>query len=200
MTEMAKKHDIPKAEELQGAALKLAGTYVSNKKAVALGEVGRAHFPVDHLMKEAMERVLLKALETAHDAGCPVVVHSEELDEGGYKHIATIAKQVGVSPERVVKHYARAYLPPSLRHGLVPSFLAKRELVLKAMQGEGYWFLETDYLDDPVRPGKVLALETVPRRVAWVGAMEDASSLVERLSTPFVKAPKHVYGLDLVRK
>jgi TatD-related deoxyribonuclease len=200
MVEVAKKHGLEVAEKLQCDALQLAGKYVAEKKAVALGEAGRAHFPIDAAMKTAMERVLLKAMEVARDADCPIVLHTEEFNETTYRTMSQLAKQVGIAPERVIKHYARAYLPPASRHDLVPSFLAKRELVLKALEDKGMWFLETDYLDDPSRPGKVLSLETIPRRVHWIGAMMDTSTMVEKLSTPFVKAPKKIYGLDLMRK
>jgi TatD-related deoxyribonuclease len=200
MVEGAKLHGLEAAEKLQCEALQLAGKYVAEKKAVALGEAGRAHFPIDVPMKEAMERVLLRAMEVARDAGCPIVLHTEEFNEATYRSMAQLAKKVGISPERVIKHYARAYLPPPSRYDLVPSFLAKRELVLKALEDKGMWFLETDYLDDPARPGKVLSLETIPRRVHWIAAMMDAATMVEKLSTPFVKAPKKIYGLDLARK
>jgi TatD-related deoxyribonuclease len=200
MVEVAKKHGLEMAEKLQCDALQLAGKYVSEKKAVALGEAGRAHFPIEAPMREAMERVLIRAMEVARDVGCPIVLHTEDFNEATYRSMAQTAKKVGIPPEKVIKHYARAYFPPASRHEVVPSFLAKRELVLKALEDKGTWFLETDYLNDPERPGKVLSLETIPRRVHWIGAMMDSPTMVEKLSTPFVKAPKKVYGLDLARK
>ncbi len=52
--------------------------------------------------------------------------------------------------------------------------------------------METDYIDDPDRPGAVLGPKTVPRRVRWMldEGWEDA------VETAHVETPKDVYGID----
>jgi TatD-related deoxyribonuclease len=190
---------LERAEELQVESIGLAGRYVREGRAVALGEVGRAHFPVEEPLRTAQERILAHAMVTAKDVGCPLVLHTEDLDGAGYSGLATAAQKVGFPVGKLIKHYARSYLPPSSRSGLVPSFLAKREVVQRALGDDGPWFLETDYLDDPSRPGAVLALETVPKRVAWIRSLDGGQELVERMRIPFVDSPKKVYGLELER-
>ena len=54
------------------------------------------------------------------------------------------------------------------------------------------WFLETDFLDDPARPGAVLDLATVPRRALAIA--EAAPDGAERLRIPFVESVQKVYG------
>lgn len=194
------------AETLQRQALRLAADLVLDDQAVALGEVGRAHFPVDPPIAEALDRVLVAALETARDVGCPAVLHTEDLEAEGYRDIALHARNVGFSLDRLVKHYARTYRPPAERVGIIPSFLAKREVLLDALADPGPWFLETDFLDDPSRPGTVLPLETIPRRVRWLAQQKldlsgsGGEGWDSRLAIPFVSSPKKVYGLDLERK
>ncbi len=183
---------LTRAVELHRAALELAGREVEEHRAVALGEVGRPHFPVPAAVADACEEVFSHALEVARDVGCPAVVHSDDLDPAGYRRLAGLAARVSFPPEKLVKHYARTVLGPSDRVGVVPSYLARRDLVRASLDHPGPWFWETDFLDDPARPGAVLDLETVPRRARMVS---DDPSLVDRLRIPFVESVQRVYGI-----
>jgi TatD-related deoxyribonuclease len=194
---------ILRAEALQLEAMSLAASYVEDERAVALGEVGSAHFPVDARTSEALERILRAAIGMARDLGCPLVLHTEELLPEGYRRLGGMAGQEGISPDHLVKHYARPYRPPTERFGITPSFLARKEVLREALADPGPWFLETDYLDDPARPGAVMSLETVPKRVRelWRAASTEGEreGLVRSLSIPFVEGPQKLYGLDLRR-
>lgn len=183
------------AESVHAAALELAGQWVREHRAVALGEVGRPHFAVPTELGSAVERLFLQALETARECGCPAIVHSEDLDAPGYGRLAELARRAGLAPARVVKHYARATVPAESRDGVVPSYLARRELALESLSAPGPWFWETDFLDDPTRPGAVLDLATIPRRAAWV--YDTHRELADGLNVPFHSAVQAVYGLDL---
>jgi TatD-related deoxyribonuclease len=186
---------VPAALELQERALDLAGGWVRERRAVAIGEVGRPHFPVAEELRGPIESVFRHALEVACDVGCPVVVHSTDLDAAGYRELSAQAREVGVPPEHVVKHYARSRVPPGDRGGVVPSYLARRELVRDVAGDPGPWFLETDFLDDPSRPGAVLDLATIPRRArAFAERSPDAEAV---LAVPFVESVERVYGLRL---
>ena len=186
---------VPAALELQERALDLAGGWVRERRAVAIGEVGRPHFPVAEELRGPIESVFRHALEVAREAQCPVVVHSTDLDAAGYRELSAQAREVGVPPEHVVKHYARSRVPPGDRGGVVPSYLARRELVRDVAGDPGPWFLETDFLDDPSRPGAVLDLATIPRRArAFAERSPDAEAA---LAVPFVESVERVYGLRL---
>lgn len=190
------------AEELQHAAIDLALDRVREGRAVALGEVGRAHFPIDEPVKEALERVLDHALAGARQAGCPAVLHTGDLDASGYAELSQRVRQSGLSAEKALKHYARTYVPPEGRSGLTPSFLAKRDVVRSALGEGGPFFFETDFLDDPTRPGVALPLETVARRARSLLTSCEPSrfeELIRALSIPFEEAPRKVYGLELSR-
>jgi TatD-related deoxyribonuclease len=182
----------PAAVDLQRAAMALAGRFVEEDRAVALGEVGRPHFPVDESLAGPVEEVVRSAFEVGRDVGCPLVVHAEELDGAGFQGLAQVAAQTLFPVHRLVKHYHRAVLPVPEYHGAVPSYLAKRETVAAALPTSGPWFLETDYLDDPARPGAVLDLPTVPRRAVALAAA--GSEAVERLRIPFERSIQSVYG------
>jgi TatD-related deoxyribonuclease len=184
---------IPAAVELQHAALDLAGRWVREGRAVALGEVGRPHFALSPELSEAVEDVFRYALGVARDAGCPAVVHSEHLDGPGILALGHLAASEGFPLGKLVKHYQRTLVPPEFRTGAVPSYLARRELCAETLGEEGPWFWETDFLDDRTRPGAVLDLETIPRRARAVA--EKTPELVERLRIPFVTSIEQVYGI-----
>jgi TatD-related deoxyribonuclease len=184
---------VAQAAELQMQALDLAGTWVREHRAIALGEVGWPHFPVPEDRKVAATQIFQHALEVARDVGCPAVIHSEDLTPEGFRALSQQARAAGLSPERVVKHYVRTYLPAPERSGITPSFLAREEMVLTALNDAGPWFLETDFLDDPRRPGAVLDIATVPRRAAVIA--RDHPDQVERLRIPFVESVRKLYGI-----
>jgi TatD-related deoxyribonuclease len=183
------------AIQLQMEALDEAGRRVRDHRAVALGEVGRPHFPVEEeKVREASERVFDYAMAVAHDADCPAIVHCEDLSAEGYLDLMARARRAGLRPERIVKHYARArFFAP----GEIPvrSYLARRELISEVLDDPGPWFWETDFLDAPSRAGAVLDIATVPKRAKWVAA--HLPEKVERLRVPFEEAVRKVYGLSL---
>jgi TatD-related deoxyribonuclease len=173
-------------------ALDLAGRLVREGRAVALGEVGTPHFPVDEAMGRAGEAAVDHAFAVARESDCPAVVHSADLDAAGFQALAARATRAGLRPDRVVKHYARAVVATTERGGVVPSYLARRDLVNQALETPGPWFLETDFLDDPSRPGAVLDLATVPRRASAIA--DRGPEAAERLRIPFVHSFEQVYG------
>jgi TatD-related deoxyribonuclease len=181
------------AVDLQRSALDLAGRWVEEQRAVALGEVGRPHFPVDSALVNAAEQVFRHALAVARDAGCPAVVHSEDLSADGYRQLAALAASESFPLGKLVKHYAKSSVTPTESAGIVPSYLARRELVGEVLGRPGPWFLETDFLDDPRRKGAVLDIETIPRRAMAAVAKDPANA--DRLRVPFESAVDSVYGL-----
>jgi len=182
------------AVDLHRAALEAAGAEVRAGRAVALGEIGRPHFPVEPDVADAAEALFDHALGVARDVGCPAVVHSEDLDAAGYRALADRGHRAGLPPDRLVKHYARTVVAPAERAGVVPSILARRDLVRESLAHAGPWFWETDFLDDPARPGAVLDLATVARRAAAIAETEAGR---RALRVPFVESIERVYGLTL---
>lgn len=179
------------ALDLHRAALDLAGRWVRERRAVAIGEVGRPHFPVPEEIASAASAAFHHALRVAKEADCPVVVHSADLDAAGRTALAAEARAEGLPPQRLVKHYARTRFAPGA-DDIVPSYLARRELVRAVADDPMPWFLETDFLDDPARPGAVLDLATVPRRAAAIAG--DSPAAGDRLWIPFVASIERVYG------
>ena len=198
LLDMADALGLAQATEVLLKALDLAGQWVREHRAVALGEVGWPHFPIPADRATAARQVFQHALEVARDVGCPAVVHCEDLTADGYRNLSELARAANLADHRVIKHYVRTYVPSGDRSGITPSFLARKESLLAGLDDPPPWFLETDFLDDPRRPGAVLDLATVPRRAAAIA--RDYPDRVERLRIPFIESVYKLYGFTPERR
>jgi TatD-related deoxyribonuclease len=164
MIEIMEALPLEKAKELMMRGMELAAEYVTEGRALAIGEVGRPHFPVDQAILDASNEVLAYAMTLAKEEGCACVVHCESATPKVWGELAAMADRAGLPRHRVVKHFAPPHVGEALNLGLTPSVLASdRNAQDAAKLGRGF-LLETDYMDDPRRPGAVLGPATVPRR------------------------------------
>ena len=76
--------------------------------------------------------------------------------------------------------------------GPTKSVLADKDELELAIEEDEPFLMETDYIDDPERPGAVLGPKTVPRRVRWL--LEKGAD--EAIRTAHVETPNAVYGID----
>ncbi len=164
LIELEKIHGLQKAKQIMLEAMELAGRYVEDGLALAIGEVGRPHFPVSAELWEASNEILRHGMEVAKEKGCAIVLHTESASPETMKEFAEMARKVGLDTERVVKHYCGPLVLPEENFGLMPSVLASKESVDEAFRKGLRFLMETDFLDDPRRPGAVLNITTVPKR------------------------------------
>ncbi len=140
--------------------LDVVETYVEEKKVVAMGEFGRPHYPVSHEVFLEAHDYMVEALKRARLLDCPIQLHTESLDEKGGQELDKLVKELG--HEKVIKHFS----PPSLAYdGMIPSILATEPNITAAVSGKKRFLMETDFIDDPRRPGAVLGPKTVPKTV-----------------------------------
>lgn len=172
-----------------------AARLIADQQAIALGEIGRPHFPVSEEARVDCNRLLVYAMERAKELGCAVVLHTEDPTPATFAEFAQMASRAGLSPQRVVKHHSTPFTRPEDTHGLVPSILAKETLVSEAIKGGARFLLETDYIDDPRRPGAVLGPATVPKKTrAWLTSgllSEEACEIIHH------DLPESTYGIEL---
>ena len=179
--------------EVLRKGMAIAARHVAAGEAVALGEVGRPHFPVDADVWRASNEIMACAMETARDAGCAVILHTEDPTPETFREFAAMADRAGLPRGKVVKHHSTPFTRSGETQGVVPSLLAKEELVAEAVKGGGPFFLETDYMDDPRRPGAVLGPATVPKKTkTWLGS----GLLTEETAAAIHKdLPERTYGI-----
>jgi TatD-related deoxyribonuclease len=158
-----------RAADAMRRAIDLAAKSIREGKAVAFGEVGRPHFPVAADIVRACNDTVAYAMAQAKDIECAVVLHTEDPTPATFAEFAAMASRAGLDPKYVVKHHSTPFTRLEDTAGLVPSILAKEDLVAEALKGGPRFLLETDYIDDPNRPGAVLGPATVPKKTrAWL--------------------------------
>ena len=187
--------DLARAEALVLAGVEVAAELVAKGRAIGLGEVGRPHFQVAPDLLDAANRVFDRSLGLAKDLGCAAVVHTESTNPEVCLDIATRARLVGLDPGRVVKHYCPPLILPHENYGLMPSVLCSRPFCRESAKKGDRFMLETDYLDDPSRPGAVMALATVPKRT--YGLLQDGSFTQDLVQKVHESWPERAYGVDI---
>lgn len=176
---------IDRAAELMTAGLAVAAEYVAAGDAIGL-KSGRPHYPVDDDVREASNQVMRSAFSLAAEHDCAVQLHTEGGDD--FSDVAIWAEEAGLEPHRVVKHYADGPIT-----GPTPSVIARPDALERAVEQGDPFLMETDYLDDPERPGAVLGPKTVPRRVRWL-AEEGHEEAIRRAH---IDTPNRIYDLDM---
>lgn len=177
-------HSVDRARDLMMEGIDKAAAYAELSEAVAI-KSGRPHYEVDDDIWDAANEVLRYALEVAADAGLAVQLHTEQSED--LTAIGDWAREAGLPPEQVVKHYSNGRLA-----GITPSVMSREEYLETAIDQREPFLMETDFIDDPERPGAVLGPKTVPRRVDWL--LEGGHEAT--VNVAHVETPKAIYGID----
>jgi TatD-related deoxyribonuclease len=172
------------AADLMCAGLDRAAEFVRDGRALAL-KSGRPHYEVTDAVWEASNRVMRHAFELGAEVGCAVQLHTEATDD--LTEVAAWAEARGLPAHKVVKHYAGGSLA-----GPTPSVMSEKGRLEVAAAADDPFLMETDFVDDPDRPGAVLGPKTVPRRVRWL--LESGHD--EAVERAHVETPRVVYGID----
>jgi TatD-related deoxyribonuclease len=172
------------AADLMCAGLDRAAEFVRDGRALAL-KSGRPHYEVTDAVWEASNRVMRHAFELGAEVECAVQLHTEATDD--LTEVAAWAEARGLPAHKVVKHYAGGSLA-----GPTPSVMSEKGRLEVAAAADDPFLMETDFVDDPDRPGAVLGPKTVPRRVRWL--LESGHD--EAVERAHVETPRVVYGID----
>ena len=186
---------VERAVEIMKDGMDIAGEIVQEGKAVAIGEIGRPHFPVAPEIARASNEIMRYGMEVAAGLGCAVVLHTESASPESMREIAGIADSAGLDRGKVVKHYSPPLVLEEENHGLFPSVLASRSSVSEALRKGTRFVMETDYLDDPSRPGAVMSITTVPKRTKALLASGSVSE--EILWRVHKDNAEKVYGITI---
>ncbi len=191
---LSQKHGARKAMDIMKGGMELAGKYVKEGKAIGIGEIGRPHFAVDEETLAASNEIMKYGMMIAKDVDCAVVLHLESGGEPLYREIAEIAFTISFPLHRIVRHYAPPIVDEKKTHGIFPSVLAKKEAVVQALKEGTRFLMETDYIDDPKRPGAVLSPTTVPKRMRYL--IREGFITVEEAEIISKENAEKVYGIS----
>lgn len=192
ITKLIEYMELPEAVGIMKGGMDIAADYVEKGLAVGL-KSGRPHYPVSEEVWDASNEIMEHAFTLAADLDCAVQLHTESVGEPELIDITGRAKKTGIKLHRVVKHYAPPLIDVCEDLGIFPGVLAGKGAIEKALEQGTRFMMETDYIDDPDRPGAVLGPKTIPRRTL---------KLVEQFGEePFWKVhkenPEKVYDVDI---
>jgi TatD-related deoxyribonuclease len=131
----------------------------------------------------------------ARDVGVPVVVHTESTTPRLCKELVEMGRRVGLRAERIVKHFSPPLVLIDENHGLIPSILASRKNVRVAIEKSTRFLMESDYIDDPERPGAVLNPRTIPRLM--LDMLRQGTITNEQVQRIHKENPEKVYNVVL---
>ena len=190
------------ATQLHLDSVELALNYCADGQAVALGEVGRPHYPVSEEIWSAANIQLETVMQMASKAGVPIQLHVEDNGSTTNAELAKICDRAGLNRKRAVHHYASANVSEQFTHGLSSSVSMGKNSIVELIDSfeccKSSWTMETDYLDDPKRPGAVLGPKTVPKRTQNLASelltILSQNEVEELLSHVHSVWPNQLYG------
>ncbi len=195
LVHMAERMSLKDAQDVMMKGMDIAAELVVDGSVIAMGEIGRPHFPVPEDIMEASNEILRYGMERAKDVSCPVVLHTESATPGTFRELGEMADTAGLERNKVVKHFCPPIVSEEETHGLFPSVIAsKKNIAVAASQGTRF-LMETDYIDDPRRPGAVLGPATVPKTTKYV--LQEELLTEEELMTIHKTNPEEIYGIEI---
>ncbi len=195
LVQLTEAVSLERAKKILLDGMDLAAKYVKDGKAIALGEIGRPHFDVSDEILAASNEIMRYGMELAADIGCPVVLHTESTTPEQCRELGEMADSVGLDRGKVVKHYSPPMTSLDKNHGLYPSILARESNIEEAVKENNRFLLETDYIDDPERPGAVLGIRNVPKKTKKMFGKGVLSE--EDIWKIHKENPEEVYGIEI---
>jgi TatD-related deoxyribonuclease len=175
--------------------MEIAAGLVRAGDALGIGEIGRPHFPVSEEIWAASNDLMRYGMELAREAGCAVQLHTESAGPEVWRELASMADDVGLARDRVVKHYSGPAILETENFGLFPSVLSSKDNIKAAAEKGSRFMMETDFLDDTRRPGAVFAPATVPRRTKAM--LESGIFSDDTVAKVHGEWPRKIYGMDI---
>lgn len=189
------KFDRETAIRIMKKGIDEAAVLCEEKKCIGIGEIGRPHFHVNVQTIEDSNEIILYGMQRARDVNAPVILHTESTTPRQCKELVEIGKKVGLPPHKIVKHYSPPLILENENYGLMPSVLASKKNILSAVKKGTRFMMETDYIDDPRRPGAVLGPKTIPRRTLEL--MENDILTKKQIYEIHKKNPEKTYDIVL---
>lgn len=155
--------ELSEATEIMKEGLELAAGYVERSLAVGI-KSGRPHYPVSEDVWAASNEIMEHAFSLGKEQDCAVQLHTESVGEPELQDIAERAEKIGIKMYRVVKHYSPPLIKTCEKLGIFPGVISVKGAIEQAIEEGTRFMMETDYIDDPDRPGAVLGPKTIPKR------------------------------------
>ncbi|ABW01319.1 TatD family hydrolase [Caldivirga maquilingensis] len=146
-------------KEFMIKTIDLAAQYIRRGEAVGIGEIGRPHWSVNEGVVDLCNEIIEYAMGTARDLNAIIHLHLERKGEATVKSIVELANKAGVKDKgRIILHHASpSMVKPAVDNELKPSIpVGRRGEFEEAVKLTKALVVESDYADDPRRPGMVI--------------------------------------------
>ncbi len=153
-----------KAVSIMELGIKVAAEYVKSGKAVGIGEVGLPHWYVDENAYSQLWNLLLYSLTIAKDLDCVIHLHLPR-DLAVVSKVGQVVKSLGLKKSKVILHHSLPEVDRPEIEFFTPSIPAKWSNLVRAAKCRPVYLVESDYLDDPSRPGCVVEPWVLAKRV-----------------------------------
>lgn len=153
-----------KAEKIMMEGMDIAHEMICSGEAQLMGEVGRPHFETDQKYFDVCNRVLQYGMDLAHENDYAVMIHCESWDDT-FRSLSDMAKSSGLPVRKVIKHSSPPVVLEEDTFGITPSIPCSRSHLREVIPKGTYFMVETDYIDDPTKPGAMMSPNTVPKRL-----------------------------------
>jgi TatD-related deoxyribonuclease len=171
--------------------------FLHEGKAHAIGEVGRPHWQVSDEIWNLSNMLLEETMAMAAKENIALQLHVEGELDSTYRDLSKMAGKVNLSKHKLVRHYSPPQIDEATTRGLTSSVLVGKGALQPLMEtyerNKTGFMLETDYMDDPRRPGAVLGPKTVPKRTHQ---LLDAGMDEDVLWRCHVDVPNAIYGIN----
>jgi TatD-related deoxyribonuclease len=155
--------ELSEATETMKKGLEIAAGYVERGIAVGI-KSGRPHYPVSAEVWAASNNIMEHAFSLGKEQDCAVQLHTESVGKPELQDITERAKKTGIKMYRVVKHFSPPLVNTCEELGIFPGVISVKGAIEQALEEGTRFMMETDYIDDPDRPGAVLGPKTIPKR------------------------------------
>jgi len=170
-----------RATELHIQSVDLALRFFETGDCVGIGEIGRPHFPVSPEVWKSANSMLQEILKRCSKKNAPVQFHVEDKGSLTFQELSQICSKANYPKSIALRHFAPADVSPSftsklpvtvsMGRGSVQKIASTIDVNLLFKGTHPPVLMETDYLDDPKRPGAVLGPRTIAKRTNELGKL-----------------------------
>tara|TARA_Y100001980_G_C14556420_1_gene347844 strand:- start:9980 stop:10873 length:894 start_codon:yes stop_codon:yes gene_type:complete len=188
-----------RAIENYNDSIDIAIDFCNEGQAVAIGEVGRPHWNAPDEVVELSNQLLEQTMELSRREKIPLQLHMEDNGSKTYSDLESMADRAGLNPKYLVRHFASPDVSTSMVGKITPSVNLGKDGIQKLIEtydsSHHGFMLETDYMDDPRRPGAVLGPKTVPKRTQKLASLADEIGMDEEVFFSIHQdLPNMIYG------
>ena len=161
------------------------------------GEFGRPHYKTLPESVVANEVILTKVFEVMEDEGGVIHLHLEQGGALTVHSVHTMLRGYNVRPEKVVFHHSTVkMIGEAVKHHYAATLTGRRGLIKAASRActNAYCMIESDYIDDPSRPGAVMYPWEIAEEVSAV--ISEDGSTADAVVRMLVDNVVRVYDLE----